>query len=285
MYAKGVTSLHPPGEPGPLSSEPGEDEAGVPDLADPTPGLARTPTPPSWLPSSVAGLADLRVLPTPSPPGTSGELVWGVRRRLASGPRILFFIPSSTPDGPVDPENRAPALGRGPSHAALDEPRPGGGRKGGTSPAADVLGAAKRGRERVKQGAGGGSGDGSGRESESGGGGGALRKNIPACRRMRGGGGKGSNRRRGARRGEAKGGRSRLRPTPSPPAGAPPLPLPFWALPPFSRVPRLLCVMSAQEARQPVPGPGLRELDGTIPEHVGSTAGRGLSPDAPSAFL
>ena len=71
----------------------GEDEVGVLDLADPTPGLALTP--PIWLPSSVAGLAGFAGTPTPSPPGTGGELAWGIRRRPASGPRIsLHPFPS-----------------------------------------------------------------------------------------------------------------------------------------------------------------------------------------------
>lgn len=48
-----------------------------------------------------------------------------------------LFIPSPpTPDGPVDPENRGPALGWGPSsRAALDRaPGPGGGREGWEPP-------------------------------------------------------------------------------------------------------------------------------------------------------
>lgn len=116
MYAKGVTSLHPlPESRGPPSHpNQGEDEVGVLDLADPTSGLARTLTPPSWLPSSVAGLAGFAGTPTPSPPGTSGELVWGVRRRLASGPRISLHPVPSHPRRASGSGEPSPSAGPGP---------------------------------------------------------------------------------------------------------------------------------------------------------------------------
>lgn len=227
MYAKGVTSVHPlPETRGPPSHpNQGEDEVGVLDLADPTPGLALTP--PSWLPSSVAGLAGFAGTPTPSPPGTGGELAWGIRRRPASGPRIsLHPFPSHSRRASGSGEPR-PSARLGPFFPCRPGPSSrswGWAGRVGTSPLLrqGALGAAKRGRERVKQGAGGGSGGWERRESESGGGGGGARAKehpVPAAGCARGGGGAGSNRRRGGKTGEAGGGRSLgLRPTPSPPS-------------------------------------------------------------------
>ena len=164
------------------------------------------------------------------------------------------------------------------------------GGKGGNPPILrqGALGAAKRGRERVKQGAGGGSGGWERRESESGsggGGGGARAKEhpVPAAGCARGGGGAGRNRRRGGKTGAAGGGRSfGLRPTPRPPSAGGTDPFAslgfrrlFPASPRLRRRHELLI-----EARQPGPWPGVcASLDGTVSERVGSTSGRGLSPD------
>lgn len=276
MYARGVTSLHPLRETRGPPSYPnrGEDEVGVLDLADPTPGLALTP--PSSLPSSVAGLAGFEGTPTPSPPGTGGELALGVRRRPASGPRICPHPFPSHPRRASGSGEPRPSVRPGPvsSRAALERaPSPEGGRggRGGRDPPPPPTTRARQaprsagGKELNKVPAA-GVGDGSGGKVRAGAGvGGPERKNIlcPPPDARGAGEERGAVRGGGARRGEAGGGRSLgLGPTPSPPAGGAPPPSLSRVFAAFSPRPHAFAGVTSYSRGPPAwsPARGMREL-------------------------